>query len=176
MKRIYSVLLFSLLIDCSFGQDLSTLMKLHDFSISLGSTNSASFDTLMMKARAGNMDIKIAVQLVYLLRAAEFYSNRDYENSSFYIQKVGISSRYPEYYNLKFLLLFGNYCNLKDIKNTARYYYILKKSKDIDPYNMKTIRSLIRNSFKKDAFDDEFSHYYYYHEKLRVIDEIEFAE
>jgi len=176
MKKIYSVLLLSLLIDCSFGQDLSTLMRLHDFSISLGSTDNASFDTLLMKARVGKMDIKTAEQLVYLLRAAEFYSTKDYENSSYYIQKVGINSRYPEYYNLKLLLFIGNYSNLKDIKNTARYYYIVNKAKDIDPNNMKTIRSEIRNNFKKDAFDDALSYYYYYHERLKIIDEIEFAE
>jgi hypothetical protein len=51
-----------------------------------------------------------------------------------------------------------------------------KEAKYIDPNNMKTIRSVIRNNFKKDAFDDALSYYYYYHERLKIIDEIEFAE
>jgi hypothetical protein len=176
MKKIFSVIIFSLLIDCSFSQDISTLMRLHDFSISLGSTNNASFDTLLMKARVGKMDIKITEQLVYLLRAAEFYSTRDYENSSYYIKKAGINYRYPEYYNLKFLLVIGNYANLKDLENTARFFYIVNKVEFIDPYNLKTIRSFIRNNFKKDAFNDALSHYYYYHQRLKLIDEIGFAE
>ncbi|HJY63831.1 MAG TPA: hypothetical protein VJ455_06725 [Ignavibacteria bacterium] len=152
------------------------MMGLHDFSISLGSTNSASCDTLLMKARVGKMDIKISEQLVYLLRAAESYSIKDYENSSYYIQKVRINNRYPEYYNLKLLLFIGNYSNLKDLKNTARYFYIVNKVEFIDPYNMKTIRSEIRNNFKKDAFDDALSYYYYYHRRLKLIDEIGFVE
>lgn len=168
--------MFSLLIDFSYGQDISTLMRLHNYSVSLGSTSSASFDTLLMKARVGKMDFRIAEQLVYLLRAAEFYSTRDYENSSYYIQKVGINSRYPEYYNLKLLLFNGNYANLKDLKNTARYFYIVNKAEFIDPYNLKTIRNVIKDNFKKNDFDDALSYYYYYHKRLKIIDEIGFVE
>ena len=151
-------------------------MKLHDYSVSLGSTNRTSFDTLLMKARVGKMDIRITEQLVYLLRAAEFYSVGDYENSSYYIHKVGINTRYPEYYNLKLLLFIGNYCHLKDLENTARYFYIVNKSEFMDPYNMKTIRSEISKNFKKKAFDDALSHYFYYHKRLALIEEIGFVE
>jgi hypothetical protein len=74
-------------------------------------------------------------------------------------------------------LFIGNYSNLKDLKNTARYYYIVnKEAKFIDQNNIKTIRSVIRNNFKKDAVDNALSHYFYYHERLKIIDEIEFAE
>jgi hypothetical protein len=176
MKKIFSVILFLLMIDCSFGQDISTLMRLHDFSISLGSTNNASFDSLLMKARVGKMDVKIAEQLVYLLRAAEFYSTKDYGTSSFYIKKVGINYKYPEYYNLKSLLIIGNFAHLKDIENTARHFYILNKAEYIDPYNLNTIRSIIRKNFNKDTFNDALSHYYYYHQRLKLIDDIGFVE
>lgn len=176
MKKIFSVIIFSLFIGSSFGQDMSTLMRLHDFSISLGSAANVSLDTLLIKARALKMDIKSTEQLVNLLRAAELYSTMDYESSSYYIKKVVINNRYPEYSNLKFLLLIGNYANLKDIENTAKYFYIVNRLEFIDPYNMKTIRSVIRNNFKKDAFNDALSYYYYYHQRIKLIDEIGFVE
>jgi len=176
MKKIFPVIIFSLLINYSSGQDLTTLMRLNDFSISLGSTDRASVDTSLMKARIGKMNIKISEQLVYLLRAAEYYSTKDYENSSSYIQKVRINFKYPEYDNLKFLLFIGNYSNLKDLNNAAKYFYIVNKYEFIDPQNMKTMRSEIRNNFKKDDFDDALSYYFYYHQRLKIVDEIEFAE
>ena len=117
MKKIFSVIIFSLLIDCSFGQDIihpdeiEVIFQFHWAALTV-----LPVDTLLMKARAGKMNIKISEQLVYLLRAAEFYSTRDYENSSYYIQKVRINFRYPEYYNLKLLLFIGNYSNLKDLE------------------------------------------------------------
>lgn len=176
MKKIYTAILFSLLMSYSYCQDLSTLMKLYDFSVSLGSMNKVPFDTLLMKARVDKMDKRIAEQLVYLLRAAEFYNLKDYASSSYYIHKVGLNYKYPEYYNLKMLLCIGNYANIKDIENTAKYFYIVNKVEFIDPKNRNTIRSVISSNFTKDDFDDALAHYYYYHQRLKLLDEIGFVE
>ncbi len=176
MKKIYVAILFSLLMNFTYCQELSTLMKLHDFCISLGSMNKVPFDTLLMKARVGKMDPRIAGQLVYLLRAAEFYSLKDYANSSYYIQKVGLNYKYSEYYNLKMLISIGNYAHTKDIENTAKYFYIVNKVEYIDPKNLNTIRSIIASNFTKNEFNDALAHYYYYHQRLKHLDEIGFVE
>lgn len=176
MKKTFSVLLFLLFITCSFGQDVTTLLKLNDYSISLGSSDSAYIDTFLIKARVKRLNTKTAEQLVYLSRAAEHYSNKDYENAKLNIQRVRMNFHYPEYNNLKFLLFIGTYANLKDLKNSAKHFYIVYRSKDLTPYTLKTIRGIIRNNFTKEAFSDELSYYFYYHERLKIIDEIDFYE
>ncbi len=175
MKKVFSIVLFSMIINCSFCQEYSTLMRLHELSVSLGSTSRVT-DTLILKARTGKMDIRTAEQLVYLLRAAEFYSLMDYANSVYYIKKVGINYKYPDYYNLKLLLLIGNIAHLNDLDNTARYFYIMNKVGYVDPQNLNTIRAVIRNNFKKETFSDALSHYYYYHQRLKHIEDIGFVE
>lgn len=176
MKKVFSVVLFLMIMNCSFSQEYSTLMRLHELSVSLGSTSHIACDTLILKARVGKMDIRTAEQLVYLLRAAEFYSLMDYANSVYYIKKVGINYRYPDYYNLKLLLLIGNSAHLNDLDNTAKYFYIMNKVGYIDPQNLITIRTTIRNNFKKEAFFEALSHYYYYHQRLKQIEAIGFVE
>lgn len=175
MKKILHVVLFILLINCSFGQEMNTLMKLHELSISLGCAENGEYDTLFIKARVGKMDIRITEQLLYLIRAAELYNASDYQNSILYLRKVGINYRYPEYYNLKMLLYIRNFANLKDLENTARYFYIVNKG-SVYPYNMTTMRSIIRNNFTRNEFDDELSHYYYYHRRLKLLEEIGYSD
>jgi hypothetical protein len=175
MKSKILVILFSLLINYSFGQDLNTLMKLHDYSLAFGCTNIAA-DTLLMKARIGKMHIKTAEQLIYLLRAAEHYTIKDYENSKLFIQKIGNTLRYPEYDNLKFFLQIGIYSNLKDIENTAKHFYIVSKYVYLDSNNLESIRNEIRNNYKRDSFDYSLSFYYYYHQRMKILNEIGFTD
>jgi hypothetical protein len=175
MKKVFFVLLFSLLMNYSFGQELTTLLRLNDFFLSLGSTGDNTVDTLLLKARAGKMNLRMAEQIVYLLRAAESYSNRDFETSIYYIRKVDLFP-YPEYNNLKFLILVGGYANRKDLENTAKAYYLINKEKPIDHYNLATIGKEIGKNYTREAFNDELAHYFYYHQRLKILDGIEFTE
>jgi hypothetical protein len=174
MKKLFLVSIIILLFNYSFGQNITTLLKLHDVSIVLGIANITPIDTLLNKSNIENY--KIAEQQLYLLRAAEYYLNKDYENSGFYIKKVAINFKSIDYNNLKYVVLIGSYAKLKDIKETARYFYIINKSKPVDPENMNLIRSLIGDNFKKDDFDKALAHFYYYHDRLKLINEIKFEE
>ncbi|MBI4647990.1 MAG: hypothetical protein HY738_15745 [Bacteroidia bacterium] len=155
MKKIFSAFIFLFIVSYSFGQDITTLLKLHDISIALGVANDIS---------------------IFLLRAVECYSTKDYETSNYYIKKVVINFSNLDLNNLKFVVLLGSYANLKDVKQTAKYFYIADKSTLIAPENMEIIRSEIRKNFKKDVFDEALSYYYYYHARLKIIDEIKFND
>ncbi|HLO59875.1 MAG TPA: hypothetical protein VK179_14100 [Bacteroidales bacterium] len=175
MKKVFPVVLFIMLINCSFGQEMKTLMQLRELSISLGCAENTELDTLFLKARVGKMDIRISEQLLYLIRAAELHNASDYQNSIRYLRKVGINDRYPEYYNMKMQLYIRNFASLKDLENTVRFFYIVNKG-SIYPYNLTTMRSIIRDNFKRKEFDNELAHYYYYHRRLKLLDEIGFTE
>jgi hypothetical protein len=174
MKKVISVVVFTLIMQHSFGQDMPTLIKLHDVSTSLGISNSITVDTLLLKERIDKINNRVAEQQSYLLRAAEFYTKKDYENSIYYIKRVVINFKTIDFNTLKFLLLIGNYANLKDIENTARYFYIVNKSRLIDPENMRAITSAVRDNFSRADFDDALSPYYYYHRRLKMLDAIKF--
>lgn len=174
MKNIFSILILLFLTNYSFGQDITTMIKLFDISNTIGITNRISIDTVWLKSSVENINRKVAEKQLNLLKAAEYYSVKDYENSSYYIKKAALKFKISDYNTLKYIVLIGSYANLKDIKNTAKYFYIVNKTKLIDPENMRIIRGEIRNNFKKINFDEALSDYYYYHERLKIIDEIKF--
>jgi hypothetical protein len=176
MKHIFALIFLFVVVGFSYAQDLSTLKDLHNFSISLGSSKIVTADSSLMIGRVGKMDDRLVEQLVNLLRSAEFYSLKDYASSEYYIKNVRINNRYPDYYNLKLLLIIGNYANLKDVKNTAKYYYIVNKDKFVNPHNLETIRCIIKENFTLDEFNDALAYYYYYHQRLKHLDEIGFEK
>ncbi len=157
------------------AQEYSTMMELHEYSVSLGCTTGDA-DTLLIKSRVGLMPVRTSQQMVYLLRAAESYVIKDYKNSSLFLNKIGGILRMPEYDNVKYFLVVANYCNLKDIENAAKHFYLLNKYAYLDPQNLNSIHKEIRNNFEKEAFDHALSYYYYYHKRQEVLNEIGFND
>ncbi len=176
MKKAFPVLIFILIINYSFGQDMTTLVKLHNVSVALGISNSRPVDTILFKSEIQKINRKLTEQQSYLLKAAEYYNAKDYENSREYSRRVVFRFKINEYNNLRYVVLIGSFANLKDIKNTAKFLYIAGKTRLIDPENMVIIREAIRNNFKKDNFDEALSNYFYYHDRMKVLDEIKFNE
>jgi len=175
MKKVFSLSLFIFFISYSFGQDLNTLIKLHDVSVALGISTSISIDTtLLTKSKKARFNRKAAEQQLYLLKAAEYYQNKDYESSSYYISKVRINFKSADHNNLKYVIMIGCYARLKDIERTARAFYL--GSNFIDPENMRIVREEIKRNFKKVLFDEALSDYFYLHKRKKIIDDIQFIE
>ncbi len=174
MKKIISVYIFIFLVHYSFGQEIATLLKLHDVSVSLGIINSVSVDTIAIKARPEKINGRISEQQLFLLRASESYSAKDFENAGYYVKKVVLLFKNNDLNNLKYVIMVGSYANLKDARETAKYFYIVNRTRRLDPENLKIIRKEIRNNFTRDIFEQALSTFYYYHERLRIIDEIKF--
>jgi hypothetical protein len=175
MKKILSVSALVLFMGYSFGQDRMTLLKLHDVSEALGIINSIFVDTMLLYTGIERTNKRIAEQHYYLLKAAQYYQLKEYSNSIYYIKKV-INFQSVEYNALKYLVLIGNYASVKDVKNTAKYFYQTNKSRIPDPESMECIRAVIRENFKRDEFSKALSSYYYYHERLKIVDDMRFRE
>jgi hypothetical protein len=174
MKKIFSFFLFILLHNYSFGQDTIMSEKIHSLSTLLGNDKIDSSDTVSVKRKKTNINYREAGHLSNLLKAAEYYNTRDYENSGFYIQKVRYKFRMNEFNNLMYTVMIGTFANEKDIKKTAKYFYVLRKSKFVDPECMQVINEAIRTNFTKENFDIALSPYYYYHNRQKIIDKIKF--
>ena len=170
MKKAFFLFILISLINLSFGQDMSTELKLHNISVAMGVANSVTNDSMIIKYQ------KEAQQLSNLLKAAECYTNKDYENCSLYLRSVTRQFKNNDYNNLKYVLQIGCFANLKEAKLTAKYFYLANESKLVSSENMQLINSEIRKNFKKDIFDEALDSYYYYHARLRIIDEIKFNE
>jgi hypothetical protein len=175
MKKTFPVIIFIFIINHSFGQDMTTMIKLHDVSVALG-INSRPVDTILFKSGKQKINRRVTDQQSYLLKAAEYYNAKDYENSHEYIKRVVLRFKIKEYNTLRYILLIGGYANIKDIKNTAKFLYIANKTKFVGPENMNLVREAIRNNFKKDDFDNALSYYFYYHHRMKILDEIKFNE
>jgi hypothetical protein len=176
MKNFMAAVLLSFSMNSTFAQEINTLLKLENLSAKLGNTPGLPVDTLLLESRAGIANYKMADQLAFLLSSAEYYSVGDYHNSMYYLKKVVLKFKNDDYNSLKCLLLIGNASNLKDIKETARYYYMMCKLKCQNPKSLTTIGQIIRNNFDRNSFDEELSRYFYYHQRLRILNEIGFAE
>ena len=172
MKHLFSILIFIFLINYSFGQDLTTFKKLHEGSASLGLSNNSPLDTLVLSLRIEKNKHRVMEQLYILLKAAEYYKVKDYQNAAFYIRKVFLRFEATEYNNLKFVVLLGSLCNTKDIEQTAENFYIANRSKLVDPECIKIINEEIRKNFPKKDFEKALSYYYYYHDRQKIIDGI----
>ncbi len=171
-KRIFFIsLIFTFLQGNSFGQDINTLIKLNRACIQLGSTGLPQ-DSLQVDVSLAKINFKMATHLVLLLKSAEYYLSKDYPQSDYYIKQVRMNFRHKEYNNLKFLLMICNYAHTGDIKETARHYYIIKKINLMEPGNMKIIHKEIAGNLERVPFDDALSHYFYYHQRLNILDEI----
>lgn len=175
MKNILPAFILLFLSNLSSGQEVPTAVKLFRISISLGVTNRISVDTLPGSSNQIWINNRESAAQSILLKAAESYKAKDYENSNNYSKKAGRLSN-TDLFNLKYVILIGSFANLKDVKQTAKYFYIADKTNLIDPENMKIIRKEIRLNFKRDIFDEALSYYYYYHARLRILDEIKFDE
>src|ERR1035437_299178 len=139
MKKIIAVYIFIFLFHCSFGQEVSTLLKLHDVSVTLGVANNIFVDTMAIKSQPGKINTRLSDQQMCLLRASESYSAKDFENSSYYIKKVVLLFKNNDLNNLRYVIIIGSYANLKDARETAKYFYIANKTKRMDPESLKII-------------------------------------
>lgn len=171
IRIFFTGLIFTFLPGNSFSQDINTLIKLNKACIQLGSTGLPQ-DSLQFDISLAKINAKMAAHLVLLLKSAEYYLSKDYEQSDYYITQVRMNFRNREYNNLKLLLMICNYAQTGDMKETARHYYIIKKINLMEPGNMKIIHKEIAGNFERAPFDEALSHYFYYHQRLNILDEI----
>lgn len=176
MKKAFFVFILNFLFNLSFGQDISTELKLHNISVAIGVANSVTNDSMRIKYPKEEIGYKEAQQLSKLLKAAECYNNKDYENCSLYLRSVAIKFKNNDYNNLKYFLQISCFANLQEAKLAAKYFYVANKSKLVSSENMQLINSEIRKNFTKDIFDDALDNYYYYHARFKIIAEIKFNE
>ena len=170
--RIFFIgLIFTFLQGNSFSQDINTLIKLNRACIQLGST-ALTQDSLQADNNLAGINSKMAAHQVLLLKSAEYFISSDYEQSDYYIKQVRMNFRNKEYNNLKFLLMICNFAHTGDMKETARHYYIIKKINLMEPGSMKIIHKEIAGSLERVPFDEALSHYFYYHQRLNILDEI----
>jgi hypothetical protein len=172
MKRLLSAVFFTFLISFCFGQDINTLIKLNDACVQLGSTRKVPADKLQLEESLYKINAKMAQHMELLLKAAEYYLSGDYEHSDYYIKLVRMNFRNMEYNNLKLLLLTCNFAHNGDVKNAARHYYIIRKTDQMEQGNMEFIYKEIAGNLTREAFDNELSHYFYYHQRLKILDTI----
>jgi hypothetical protein len=176
MKKFSFIYILIYFFNYTYGQDVATLVKLHNISTSLGVTTSISVDTLIINAKNARINYKVTEQQDLLLRAAEYYSNKDYENAGYYVKRVVLIFKNNDLNNLKYIIQIGSYANLKNIRETAKHFYLARKLKQIAPENMKIIINEIKINFTKDNFMDALANFYYYHKRLAIIDEMKFEK
>jgi hypothetical protein len=172
MKRLFTGLILAFMVSHSFCQDINTLVKLNRMCVQLGSSRRLPADSLQLQLSLSKINIKTAQHLDLLLKAAENYLLKDYEHSSYYIQLVHMNFRNPEYNNLKLLLMICNFAHEKNIQETARHYYIIKKINLMEPGNMEFIHNEIAGNFERASFDKALSQFFYYHQRLKILDTI----
>jgi hypothetical protein len=172
MTRFLVVISFIFLTDTCFGQDINVLMKLNEACVRLGSTRKIPVTQQQLEESLYKINSKMAQHLEFLLRAAEYYLSGDYEHSDYYIKLVRMNFRNMEYNNLKLLLMTCNFAHAGDAKNTARHYYIIRKINQMEPGNMEVIYREIAANLQRPSFDDELAHYFYYHQRLEILDTI----
>jgi hypothetical protein len=172
MKRPVIALLFTFLLGNNYGQNINTLIKLNDACVQLGSSRRIPADTLQLKINLYKINPKVAQHMELLLKAADFYLAKDYEHSDYYIKQVRMNFRNIEYNNLKLLLMICNYAHSGDTTETARFYYIIKKINRMEPGNMEIIHKEVASHFDRDPFDDALARYFYYHQRMKILDTI----
>lgn len=176
MKSLIIALVLTFLIGSSYGQDISTLMKLNDACVKLGSSRKLPADTLQLKVNLYKVNAKMSQHMGLLLQAAEFYLAKDYEHSDYYIKQVRMNFKNIEFNNLKLLLMICNYAHIGDTPETARYYYIIKKINLMEPGNMDIIHKEIASGIDRAPLDDALARYFYYHQRMKILDVIFPAE
>jgi hypothetical protein len=172
MKKISIFLIITFISANSFSQDISTLVKLNMACVQLGSSRKLPADTMQLEMSFYQVNAKIAQHLEFLLKAAEYYLIKDYEHSDYYIKQVRMNFRNMEYNNLKFLLMTCNYIHAGDVKNSARFYYIITRINKMEPASMEIIYREIAANLQRESFNEELSHYFYYHQRLKILDTI----
>ena len=153
----------------------STFVRIYrkgrQYSLSLECLIPEIYDTLELESRVNNLPVKTTERLINLLRASEFYIEGDYSSSLYYVRRASVSG-YPEYSNLKYLLLIGSYGHLNDIENTVKNLYIMNNEDQVDPYTLKTIFKTIGGLFSKEDLSKEMASYFYYHKRMQLLSEI----
>jgi hypothetical protein len=171
-KRITSVIGLIFLANILHSQEIPTLRKLYDISIKLGVTYMTIADTIRSSPSQAGFNYLLTEREKSLLKAAEFYLQKDYSSAVLYSKKSRNNFRNKDLANLSFVLLIGSYSNLKEIKLAAKYLYIAIRKKQIYSENMEVIRAGIRSNFSRHDFDDALSTYFYYHDRQRILQEI----
>jgi hypothetical protein len=154
------------------SQEIPTLGKLYDISSKLGVRCLERTDTALTSSYRGDFNYRLSEREKYLLKAAEFYNLKDYDNANLYSKMSRFNFRNKDLLNLSFVLLIGSYSNLKEIRPTSKYFYIAVRKKHIYPENMELIREAVRSNFSRSDFDDALSPYFYYHDRLRILQDI----
>ena len=176
MKKIFLSIIFILIINYSFAQDITTLIKLQKVCVEQGVLDSISIDTMLIKSKIKKTNTKLTKQFDYLLKAAYSFKINDFESSYSEIKKVRYKFKTPDYNNLKYFIQIASFANLKNIKMTAKYFYIINKMKFITPKTHSIIRKEISKKFTRDEFDNALSTYYYYHDRQKILNEIKFSK
>lgn len=171
-KRIASFIVFIFLANILHSQAIPTLRKLYDISAKLGVTCMATPDTIRSLTSQADLNYSLSEREKSLLRAAEFYLQKDFGSALLYSKKSRINFRNVDLANLSFVLLIGSYSYLKEIKLTAKYLYIAIRKKQMYSENMELIRASIRSNFSRHDFDDALSTFFYYHDRQRILQEI----
>ena len=172
MKKVFFLFISLFLARSSFGQEIATMVKLYEISTALGVTNSNPLDTIFISLKRVNIDQDVSEQQLHLLKASEYYRNKDYVNSLYFCRKVEKTFENNDLNVLRNLVLIGSFARLKDTDGAADSFYEMERSETVDPNNMKLIYSEIKNQFPKEYFTKVLSGYFYYHKRLRIIGEI----
>ena len=172
IKKLFIGLILTFWVNSSFSQNITTLVKLNNACVQLGSNRKLPQDSLQLQSVLSRVNMKIALHMDLLLKAAEFYLAGDYENSDYYIKQVHMNFRNIEYNNLKLLLMICNYAHLKDVPETARYYYIIEKINSMEPGNKEVIHKEIAGNLDRTVFDNALARYFYYHRRMKILDAI----
>jgi hypothetical protein len=171
-KRISSAIALIFLVNILHSQEIPTLGKLYDISARLGVTFMLSADTMPTPAYQSDFNYPLNERETYLLKAAEFYSKKDYVTTNLYLKKSRINFRNKDLSNLSYVLLIGSYSNLQEIAFAAKYFYIIVRKGQLYPENMELVRAGIRSNFSRSDFDDALSIYFYYHDRQKILRDI----
>jgi hypothetical protein len=172
MKKYILPFIFLLFIQSLFAQDIATLTKLHAASGKLGIRNNISIDTMLINTGYEKISRRVSEQQLLLLKATEYYLNEDYENSLYYIKKVEFRFRNNDLNCLQYLVYIGSFAHLNLPVAAAKFYYIANRLNTVDPENMEIIKTEIKNTLTKESFELGLSRYYYYHQRVKILEDI----
>jgi hypothetical protein len=159
-----------------YSQDTTSVIKLREFIEKIGFTNRISVDSMMKivyqkKPARGTINM-----FETLCKSAEAYCNNDYRKALNYAARVSYRTNLNDCRDLKWIILFSCCIHIKDRKHYPKMYAVMNDRKFLLPDNLQLVRNIIRENFTKADFDKALSRYYYYHDRMRVLDELKFNE
>jgi hypothetical protein len=172
MKKFLSLLAFLLLLQGTYGQDISIMLKLYDLSEKLGTSPKTQVDTQYLKAVKTLMSLRTENQLELLWKSGQYFLNHEYVHMGFYIRQVDENFKEPEFRKIKLLLVLFTYANEQEALRTAKCYSLARKDKLMEKGNFEIIDQQIRDNFDRETFEDALSHYYSSRDRKKILEEI----